>query len=313
MEEIFYPSHDNVTTIHACLWKPQGEVIAVLQIFHGMSEYAERYAPFAENLTKHGIVVVAEDHLGHGLSVTDSSKLGYFCEKNPVDTVLADMFTLTQKAKELFPHAPLFVMGHSMGSFFCRNFVAKHGKDLSGAVIMGTGWQTQAMINFALTLTRREAKKNGWEYCSPFINNAAFGSYNKRFKPARTNYDWLSVSTQNIDTYLADPLCGFPFTCNGFYTLFSVIKRACNENTIAKTPKSLPLYLVSGDQDPVGSYGKGVVQTYKAYQKAGVDDVELTLYRGFRHEILNDDCAEQVTSDIIDFIFNHLPKPATKA
>lgn len=306
MQEIFYPSHDEETTIHAYIWQPEGEVKAVVQILHGMAEYALRYAPLADELTKHGYAVVAEDHLGHGRSVKGDERLGYFCQNNGVDVVLADMRTLTEKAKKIFPHVPLFMIGHSMGSYFCRAYLAKYGKDLAGAVLMGTGWEKKSVTNLAKFFTKREAAKHSWDYRSEWINSLAFGSYNKKCKPQRTDYDWLSVNAQNVDRYIADPLCGVPFTCNGFYTLFSVIARACNHRTVKRTPATLPLLLMSGSDDPVGGYGKKVKKAYHAFLKAGVADVSLTLYNGFRHELLNDDCAEQVQEDILSFIGSHL-------
>lgn len=306
MQELYYPSHDEETTIHAYIWEPKGEVKGVIQILHGMAEYATRYTPFAQFLTEQGFAVVAEDHLGHGHSVKGEDRLGYFCQNNGVDVVLADIRTLTEKAKKIYPQKPIFLIGHSMGSFFARVYMAKYGQDLSGTVLLGTGWQHKSVLRLAQFFTKCEAKKHSWQYRSSFINNLAFGSYNKKFKPNHTEYDWLSVDSQNIQNYIADPLCGVPFTCNGFATLFAVISRACNRRTIRHTPKNIPILLLSGGDDPVGSYGKGVEKTYKTFLKANQQDVSLTLYRGFRHELLNDSCAEQVQEDILAFIHSHL-------
>jgi alpha-beta hydrolase superfamily lysophospholipase len=310
MEELFYPSHDEKTTIHACIWRPQTKPLAVVQIIHGMAEYAERYAPFAEGMARCGFAVVAEDHLGHGKSVTGEEKLGYFCEENPVETVLDDIFTLTQKAKEMFPEVPYFVLGHSMGSFFCRNIIADHGQEFDGAILMGTGWQASVVLNLALALTKNEASGNSWEYRSELINQLAFGAYNKKFPSAGNNFAWLSVNKKNVDNYLSDPLCGFTFTCNGFYTLFSVIKLACQKSTIKKVPKDLPVLFVSGSNDPVGNFGVGVQKAYRSFLKCGISDVTVKLYEGYRHEILNDVCAPQVTFDIISFIKTHMQDKA---
>lgn len=301
MEEIFYPSADGKTTVHACIWRPQGQCKAVVQIVHGMAEYAARYAPFAEFLAGNGYLVCADDHLGHGKSVIDESKLGYFTKGKSNDVVLTDIYALTKKVSEENKGVPYFILGHSMGSFFTRKFITLHGDMLAGAVIMGSGFQPAAATGTAKLLTRLIALFKGWDYRSKFIDNLAFGSYGKKFRPLRTQFDWLSLNPANVDAYIADPLCGVPFTCSGFYGLFSIVGTACKGKTIKSTPKGLPLYLVAGSDDPVGNYSKGVIKLYDKLGKAGVKDVSMTIYNGGRHEILNDDCAPQVMKDILDF------------
>ncbi|MCD8309116.1 MAG: alpha/beta hydrolase [Clostridia bacterium] len=301
MQDIYYPSSDGAHTVHACIWQPEGQVKAVLQIIHGMEEYAARYAPFASELNKCGILVCAEDHLGHGKTV-QKQELGTYPVKHGEVCVLKDIYALTQKAKELAPGVPYFILGHSMGSFFCRSYIAEYGSGLSGAIIMGSGWQSRLLMDVAIDVTKIIGGVKGWNSKSKFINNLAFGSYNKKFSPARTAYDWLSVNGQNVDGYIADEYCGFGFACSGFLGLFRIIRRACSGKTVKAIPKDLPLFIVSGDMDPVGGYGKGVKKVYDKYISAGVKDVEMTLYRGMRHEILNDDCKTAVTEDIINFI-----------
>ena len=300
MEHVYYPSNDGKTTIHAVIWRPEGEVKAVLQIIHGMAEYAERYAPFAENLVKQGILVCAEDHLGHGKSVISPDRLGFFTDGNGEFCVLEDIRKLTLKIKESCS-APYFLLGHSMGSFFCRKYISIYGEELAGAIIMGTGFQPALLTGAGKAVTKIIAAFKGWQYRSKFVDNLAFGAYNNNFEK-RTDLDWLSVDCGNVDAYIADELCGVKFTCSGFYTLFSVVADACKAQTIKAVPKTLPLYLVAGDCDPVGSFSKGVVKLYDKLCASGVRDVHLTLYKGFRHEVLNDGCAPQVTQDILDFI-----------
>lgn len=304
MQDIYYSSCDGKTTIHACIWPAEGECKAVLQIIHGMAEYAKRYSKFAEYLNGFGITVCAEDHLGHGESVTDAERLGYFAAEKGYKPVLKDIRALTELVKKKYAGVPYFVMGHSMGSFFCRNYIALYGSELAGAVVMGTGFKSAVVTGSAKFMCRLVALFKGWNHRSKFIDNLAFGSYNKRFEN-RTQFDWLSQNAQNVDNYIADPLCGVPFTCNAFYGLFSVLGNACKGKTFKSTDKKLPIYLVAGSDDPVGDYSKGVVKVYDKYRKAGVEDVSLTLYRGGRHEILNDDCAPQVYEDVLAFIKEH--------
>lgn len=300
VQEIYYPSKDGKTTIHACIWQCEGEPKAVLQIIHGMAEYAARYAPLAEYLTSRGFVVCAEDHLGHGKSVCSEDDLGYFCAKNGWQTVLGDIRSLTEIVKPKYAGVPYFVMGHSMGSFFCRKYISLYGGDLAGAIVMGTGFKSAATTGGAKFITRLVAAFKGWRHRSRFIDDTAFGSYNKKFEK-RTAFDWLSANPENVDNYIADPLCGVPFTCNAFYGLFGIISQACKAKTIKAVPEKLPILVVAGADDPVGDYGKGVEKFTDKLLKYG-KNASMTLYRGCRHEIVNDICAPQLFEDLAQFI-----------
>ena len=306
MQDIFYLSKDGKTQIHACIWRPVATPRGVLQIVHGMSEYAARYAPFAEYLAEKGFIVCAEDHLGHGQSVASQKDLGWFNEEHDYNIVLKDIRALHQTVKEEAKGLPYFMMGHSMGSFFCRNYIARYGEELSGAIVMGTGFKGGALMNTALALTRLNALFCGWKHKSNFIKSLAFGSYNKRFKTEKEEYAWLSKNPENVKAYNTDDLCGFEFTNNGYYILFSVIKAACAGKTIKAVPENLPVFFVAGKEDPVGDYGKGVLKAYNKFKAAGVKDVAVKLYdKGDRHEILNDVSKEEVYGDIFEFLLKN--------
>ena len=302
MQDIFYPSSDGKTTIHACLWLPEGEAVGVVQIIHGMAEYAKRYSPTAEILTKHGFIVCANDHLGHGQSVNSKDDLGWFNEERSTDIVINDIRTLHLKVKDMAENAPYFILGHSMGSFFCRKYISLYGNELNGAIIMGTGFKDKLTLNSALFFVRLNSLFFGWRNRSKFIKGLAFGNYNKKIKPAETKNDWLSVNGENVSNYEVDELCGFDFTDNGYSILFGILKQACSSKTVNAVPKDLPVLFVSGERDPVGDYGKGVKKIKDKFVKAGVKDVNLILYPDFRHEILNDHCKDKVLQDILEFI-----------
>lgn len=302
MEHFHYLSQDGKTNIHAVKWLPECEPRGIVQIIHGMCEYAERYAPFAEFLAANGYIVCAEDHAGHGKSAATAADLGWFNEEHSFDTVIADIRTLHKMIKKEAAGLPYIVLGHSMGSFFCRKYISLYGNDLAGAIIMGTGFKGSPLMNTALTMTRLNATFKGWRNRSKFIDSLAFGSYNKRFKSENNSLSWLSVDTENTDKYMADELCGFKFTNNGYSILFSAIKSACSNKTIAAVPKNLPVYFVAGNSDPVGDYGKGVIKAYRKFKNAGIQKVDITLYEGARHEILNDVCKQQTYADLLDFI-----------
>lgn len=306
MEEIFYPSKDGKNTIHACIWKPAGEIKGAVQIIHGMAEYAERYSPFAEFLAKEGYLVCAEDHLGHGKSVKSEEDLGYFNDRKDYKTVISDIRELQLKILNEAGNVPYFVLGHSMGSFFCRAYISEFGEGLSGAIVMGSGFKGKPLLNTALSMVSLNALFTGWRNRSKFINNLAFGGYNKKIKPVKCENDWLSVNPENVEKYQADPLCGVKFTNNGYKILFSIIKKACSSNTIKATPENLPVFFVAGKDDPVGDYGKGVLKTYKKFKSAGVKDLSVKLYENSRHEILNDYCKDEVYKDLLAFINSHI-------
>ena len=302
MEDIFYPSADGKHTVHAVVWRPEGKARAVVQIIHGMCEYIARYSPFAEFLASNGFLVCGEDHLGHGKTAKNENELGYFDDGHNYKTVLADIHALREKMDEGLPY---FVMGHSMGSFFCRNYIALHGKGLAGAIVMGTGFKGKCLLKTAKFMVRTNALFCGWDNRSKFIKNLAFGSYGKKFKEEDEN-SWLSVDGGNKKAYADDPLCGFKFTNNGYYVLFSAIEGACSKKIIRSVPKDLPVLFVAGADDPVGDYGKGVEKAFKKFKKAGVNDVQIKLYDGARHEILNDFCAEETRGDILEFLLSKI-------
>ena len=306
MKEIYYPSHDGKTSIHACIWRPEGEIKGVVQIIHGMCEYAERYAPFAEFLNSKGYLVCAEDHLGHGKSVADEKRLGYFSRQRSTKIILDDIRALHRAVAKQTEGKPYFVLGHSMGSFFCRKYISLYGNEFDGAIIMGTGFKNFLTLGFGLTAVCANSLILGWHHKSKILTKLAFGGYNKKFKPVKSANDWLSKDGENVKNYDADPLCGFPFTNNGFYILFNIIKEACSHKTIEATPKDLPVYFVAGADDPVGGYGKAVEKVKRKFDEAEIKDVSITLYEGARHEILNDFCKEQVQNDILAFIETHL-------
>lgn len=306
MEDIFYPSKDGKNTIHAVVWKPEGEIKGAVQIIHGMCEYAARYAPFAKFLNANGFLVCAEDHLGHGKSAKSADDLGYFNDQRDYNIVIEDIHELKLTVQKDLGDTPWFVLGHSMGSFFCRKYISVHGNEFKGAVIMGSGFKSKATLNTALFAVKLNAAFCGWRNRSKTIKKLAFGSYNKKFKPNRTGNDWLSKNPDNVDAYESDDFCGFDFTNNGYYILFSIIKQACSKKVIGAVPKNLPVYFVAGEKDPVGDYGKGVIKACNKFHKAGIKDVSITLYDDCRHEILNDDCRDRVQEDVLAFFTDNL-------
>ena len=296
-QEFYYPSNDGMTQVHAVEWIPEGEVTAVLQICHGMVEHIGRYHDFAEFMASHGYYVIGHDHLGHGKSVTDSEKYGYFAEKNGNDYVIGDIHKLRLQTAEKYPNVPYFMLGHSMGSFLLRQYLGLYGKGLVGAIVMGTGEQSSLVLGAGKLVCKLVACVKGWNYRSKFVDGLAVGSYKKKLGAA-----WLSKNLENVEKYAADPLSGFTFTVNAYYYMFSGMAKMNRQEEKEMILKTLPIFFVAGSEDPVGNYGKGVENVYRKYVAAGYEDVSIKLYDGDRHEILNELDRDVVFDDILNWL-----------
>ena len=300
--EFFYPSADGKTQIHAVEWLPDGEVLAVLQIAHGVAEYILRYEDFARYLTGRGFAVVGNDHIGHGQSVAPGAQPLYFGPKGSWNRVVDDLYRLRQDMGKKYPGKTYFMLGHSMGSFLLRTYLIRYPGTLDAAVIMGTGQQPAVMTTGGQLLAPLLAGKKGEDSPSELVEKLAFGGYNKQFAPNRTGYDWLSVNEENVDRYIADPLCGGKATVGLFREMLWGLGFIRGAGNLKKMDVNTPILFVSGACDPVGANGKGVRQAYESFREAGVVDVTLRLYPGLRHEILNEDGREQVYLDIYEWL-----------
>ncbi|MDD6811218.1 MAG: alpha/beta fold hydrolase [Lachnospiraceae bacterium] len=306
-EEFYFDSRDQKSKIHAIKWIPETEKpVCIFQIVHGMSEHIDRYDEFARYLAGKGILVVGEDHLGHGKSVAEGGTYGYFCKEDAATVLVRDVHRLKKMMQEEYPGVLYLILGHSMGSFILRNYLFRYGTGINGAILAGTGMQSKQVLFLARTVTALQKLIFGPKHVGKFIDKMAFGHYNDRFEPARTEVDWLSREKANVDRYLADPMCGFVFTLNGFETLFRLIRNCHDEEKIESMPKELPVLLIAGTDDPVGNYGKSVDMVYRSYLDHGMQNVQMKLYEKDRHELLNETDREQVYSDIYRFILQRI-------
>lgn len=299
-EDFRFDSRDKKTKLYAKYWIPDGEIKCILQIVHGMAEYIERYDEMAAWFAERGILVVGEDHLGHGKSLDEYSTPGYFAPMDPATVVVRDVHRLKKLTQEKYPGIPYFILGHSMGSFILRNYLFKYGEGIKGAIVCGTGSQPKAAVKLAILLTNIETLFMGDHHKAPFLNNLAFG--NKSKIPPEHRNDWLSTDHSVVEKYDADPLCGFLFTTNGFKTLFTLIDRQNSKKNVEKMPKSLPVLFISGAEDPVGDCGKGVKKAFEEFKSLDMKDVECILYEGLRHEIHNEPSKEKVFNDVLDWM-----------
>lgn len=299
-ENFTMTSADGQTMLHGFIWKPDQErPKAILQIAHGMVEYIERYDEFANYLTKKGYLVVGYDHLGHGASVQSEELHGYFAEKNGYNILIKDIRKLYINIKKEYKNIPYFLMGHSMGSFLVRRYLTVYGgNDLDGTILMGTGKQPFLVALFGVFMTEIMKRWKGSMYRSCFINNLAFGAYNRKFESPRTDKDWLSRDEEQVDRYREHPWCNFVFTVSAYQDLFRTLCAIEKRDNLIRMDKNMPIFLVSGGEDPVGNFGKGVRKVYEQYISLGMKDVMLKLYPLDRHEILNELDRNDVYSDI---------------
>lgn len=302
------PSSRPGATLNVLLCLPEGRPRAVLQMTHGMVEYIGRYEQLACWLADRGVAAVGHDHLGHGGSVVSREEYGYFGRPDGNRLLLDDIHRVTRWAKALpeLEGLPWFLLGHSMGSFYARQYLCEYGGELQGAILMGTGWQPRAAARAGRALCHLLAAFHGWRCRSKLVDSMAFGSYNRSFRPARTSKDWLNRDEKEVDRYLSEERCSFRFTLNGYDSLFTALERLCDKELLARAPKDLPVLFLSGDDDPVGDRGRGVQKAAQSLRDAGMRRVEVKLYPGARHELLVELNRQEVFADIGGFIQNHI-------
>ena len=301
MRTDFWYDSQGAGKIHACRWTPEGEVRAVLQIVHGIAEYIERYDDFARFLNDRGILVVAEDHMGHGQSVNGDGIQGYF--HGGWFTAVADSYRLLEDTRKEFPEVPYILFGHSMGSFMARTILCKYpDSGISAAIVCGTGWQPAALLPAAIQMVDAVCKKSGETEPNEKLQNLVFGAYNKRVEHPRTEFDWLTRDKAQVDAYIASPKCGFTASAGLLREMMKGIRYIEEPKNLAAMRKDLPVFFIAGGDDPVGSYGKGVRKSADAFRKAGMTDMSLRIYPLGRHEILNEINKDEVYQDVLRWI-----------
>ena len=304
-EDFYYDSADKETKIHAVRWIPDIETKALLQISHGMLEHIDRYDDFANFMASQGILVAGNDHLGHGWSLVNEDNRGFFGQGDGNMTLVEDMRRLQEIMSQGHKDLPYFILGHSMGSFLVRQYISLY-HDISGALIVGTGYQPSLLVRFGLELSKFMALFKGWRFRSRFINKLVIGGNNKYFQPAKTRADWLTRDEEAVDAYINDKRIDFIFTLNAFYYMFKGMVSLYDKDYMDKIPKNLPLILLSGDKDPVGNMGMDVKRLYDACMEAGLADVAMKLYKDDRHEILNELDKENIYEDILNWIYDRI-------
>lgn len=283
------------------VWEPDNKtnVKGVVQIVHGSIEHALRYDDFAKELNKEGYVVYANDQRGHGKTAKSKDDLSYFSDmNNGWELAIYDLYTITKRIKMDYPNLPIFLFGHSMGSFLVRDYASAFGNNINGIIISGTSGKN-ILLPIVKHMALKEMKKNGRKSRSRKLHDFVYGTLNKKIKNPKTSCDFISRDENEVNKYVNDPLCGYICTAEYIYEMIKGTIKVNNTACFNNTPNSVKVLIISGNTDPVGgTKGKGVKKVYNAYIKAGIKDVQIKLYKDARHEVLNELNKYEVYSDI---------------
>ena len=284
-------------------WRPE-QPLAILQIAHGMAEHSGRYQVFAAFLAENGFLVCMEDHAGHG---PHAQIKGHFANKDGWEHVLTDMKGLMDEVSAEHPQLPLLLMGHSMGSFLARSYIIRYGEKLSGCILMGTAGPMGA-VRWGKGIAKLQMMLEGPRVPSPLLAAMATGPYNRRIKHPVNRSAWICSGERVALDFEADPHCAFIFTAAGYYDMFTGLLEINSKEWAEKVPRDMPIFLLAGEEDAVGNYGKGVREVAKMLEETGHDRVTLKLYPGLRHELINEVRKEEVYQDILHWLNAALAK-----
>ncbi len=299
--ESTFKSSTGVCDIYWRKFIPDEDVKAVVVMHHGMAEHSDRYLDFFEYLTSQGYAVYMHDMANHGKSNQNAEETGYFGDKDGYVGLIKDFKIMFDNAKSDYPDKKIVICGHSMGSFIARCLTARYpDAGFSAAIYIGTGGSNPA-ASIGDILSRAVCKTKGTKYKSKMLDSLTFGSYNNKFEK-RTTFDWLSTNTESNDKYIKDDMCGFLFSAAGMNDLIKLNIESNSKQWYENVPSSLPILLISGEMDPVSSYGKGIKEIYDKLNESGHTDVTMKLYTGLRHEILNEPSKMDVYNDFSNFI-----------
>jgi alpha-beta hydrolase superfamily lysophospholipase len=305
IERTFVMTDPQNYSIHVYTWLPdnEGTLRGIVQIAHGMAESAARYRRFAEFLTNAGFVVFANDHRGHGFTAGHVSEIGII-GKDGYRWIMRNLKQLTDFIRDTYPDLPIILLGHSMGSFSVQQYMGYYGKNVDGIILSGSnGQQRRWMLYPGIAIAYLQSFFMGERRRSRLLHNMTLGSYNRYFKPNRTVSDWLSRDVNEVDRYVKDdPHCQKVFSAGFYRDFFMGLREIYLQEHLDRIPRELPLYILSGDQDPVGELGNGVLRLEKLYKAMGMADLTVRIYSGARHEMLNETNRDEVMSDLLQWL-----------
>lgn len=287
-------------------WLPEVPARGVVQICHGMAEHGERYTQFAKRLTDAGFAVFAVDWRGHGQSCKEDAELGHM-GPDGFESMAKHVLLLREWLAEAYPDLPVFLFGHSMGSFAAHRAIERRGTAYQGVILCGTQGKQGIQLDAGIWFAKREAKKHGDAYVSEKLVKLMFANYTRRYETVRTPFDWLNRNEHEVDAYINDSRCGFPLTVGSLRDMMIGLRTIHRTEELRRIPSSLPILLIAGSMDPVGNYGKGVQQLSSRLRQHGIEDVTCKLYRDARHELLNEHNREEVMLDVLNWLEAKMP------
>ena len=302
----FFPSSDGKSQSFYQIWVPEQAPRAIVLLSHGMCEYVGRYADFAEYLGSRGFVLCGADHIGHGKTARNTAELGYIPKNGGRGFLREDLHSMEKLARKTFPGLPVFLFGHSMGSFIARYYEEKYAEGLSGFVICGTAGPNP-LAAVGKKVASATARMRGGRYGSAARDKLACGNYCSRIRDSESRFAWLSRDPAVVSRYEQDPFCNYLFTAEGFYTLFDLLETVSRRAWFEGYDKKLPTLIIAGSADPVGAYGDGPAEVYRRLDALGVRDLTLRLCPGARHEILNETDGREHAALIADWLDARLP------
>jgi alpha-beta hydrolase superfamily lysophospholipase len=292
---------DDGHVINVRAWTPDGDTVGTIQLLHGLGEHIMRYDRFAKSAVARGYAVCGHDHRGHG--VADGLR-GHFADENGWQSVVEDVRVVNDHIRRNGGRRPLFLVAHSMGSFIGQTFAMQYGARLTGLLLSGSSWPQRGELLPGKWLARLESWRLGKRGRSALINSLGFDSFNRRFRPNRTEMDWLSRDEAEVDRYIADSLCGGLFTCGLWLDFLGGMIELGADHSLARIPEDLPILITGGSADPVGG-DKGLTRLAAHYRKTAHRHVDTKIYPDGRHEMLNEINRDEVAADWLEWLDAH--------
>jgi alpha-beta hydrolase superfamily lysophospholipase len=274
----------------------------LVHVLHGMAEHGARYARLASALNAQGMAVWAHDHRGHGLTGSASGEpLGHFADSNGWRLLVDDAWRVSREMMAAYPGVPLALFAHSMGSFIGQLLLGEHGGTLGAVVLSGTNGPPDFREGILRAASVGQLRVLGPRNPGKWLDRQITKTFNRRFEPRQTNFDWLSRDAEEVRAYDADPLCGFPLTSQAWFDFLHGKAELGSDDHLDRIPKTLPIHVIAGTHDPVGEDGKGVQRLLDLYRRKGLT-ISWTFYDEARHELVNETSREEVTADLIKWL-----------
>ncbi len=310
-DSFYFPAEDGMN-LFTRVWSPDaGPVRGLLQVAHGMAEHSARYASLAAVLCQEGWEVWCHDARGHGKTLERNredpetqGEPGNLGLSRGFDRCVEDLKALATEIKSRHGQRPLFLLGHSWGSFICQMAIESSNTPWAGCILSGTRGPARPLLFFGKIISALVIALRGPRRHSRLLWQLSDGAYNKPFRPNRTAFDWLSRDNAQVDAYIADPLCGFPCPAVFYRDLIGGLYRIHAKRAMRNISREMPILMLAGTEDPVGGMGRGPRALAACYGTAGMEDVQLILYPKYRHEVLKEIDCERVHADIREWLEN---------